>query len=204
MKNKGNLIVFSGPSGCGKGTVLKHFFEKYPDYKLKFSVSVTTREPREGEVDGVNYYFIDKTTFDSMVHNDGLLEYAEFCGNSYGTPKEEVLKTLENGSDVILEIEVQGALKVMKKVPEAVSVFIAPPSFEELESRLNGRQTEDAQTINKRLKTAKEELKLIEKYKYVLINDDAQECADRLYNILCAEHFKTNKNINYLKEVYDI
>ncbi len=201
---KGNLIVFSGPSGCGKGTVLGHFFEKHPDYKLKFSVSVTTRQPREGEQDGVNYYFIDQTTFDNMVSNDGLLEWASFCGNSYGTPKEEVLKTLDTGCDVILEIEVQGALKVMEKMPDAVSVFIIPPSFEELEKRLVGRQTEDEETIKKRLNTAKSEIKNIEKYKYVLINDDAKECAERLYSILTAEHLKTNKNINYLKEVYDI
>ncbi len=202
--SKGNLIVFSGPSGSGKGTVLKSFFEKHPEYKLKFSVSVTTRQPRDGEIDGVNYYFINKDTFKNLRDNDGLLEWAEFCGNFYGTPKEEVMKTLDTGSDVILEIEVQGALKVMEKMPEAVSVFIAPPSFKELERRLYGRGTEDEATVQKRLDTAKGELKQIEKYKYAIVNDDADDCAEKLFSILSAEHFKTNKNINYFKEVYDI
>ena len=202
--SKGNLIIFSGPSGSGKGTVLKSFFNMYPDYKLKFSVSVTTREPREGETDGVNYYFINKDTFKNLIDNDGLLEWAQFCDNYYGTPKEAVLKTLEQGVDVILEIEVQGALKIMEKMPDAVSVFIAPPDFTELENRLKGRGTEDAETVKKRLETAKDELKNINKYKYAIINDDANECAKRLFSILSAEHFKTNKNINYFKEVYDI
>ncbi len=204
MKNKGNLIIFSGPSGCGKGTVLKEFFKRYPDYSLKFSVSVTTREPREGEKDGVNYYFIDKNTFENLKNNDGLLEYAEFCGNCYGTPKDEVEKTLDLGCDVILEIEVQGALAVMEKCPDAVSIFIIPPSFTELENRLRGRQTEDEAAILKRLNTAKNEIKNISKYKYVLINDSVEECAKKLYSILTAEHLKTNKNLNNLKEVYDI
>ncbi|MBQ7083459.1 MAG: guanylate kinase, partial [Oscillospiraceae bacterium] len=145
MNNKGLLIVFSGPSGVGKGTVLKEYLKKYPD--TAFSVSATTRSPREGEVDGQHYYFMSRSDFDRLVENDGFLEHAEFAGNCYGTPRGPVEENLQKGIDVVLEIEVQGALQVKEKCPDALLIFVMPPSFEELRRRLFGRGTEDEATV---------------------------------------------------------
>lgn len=190
---KGTLIVLSGPSGTGKGTVLKHFFENYADDKIKLSISATTRSPREGEVNGVNYFFVEKDKFEAMIENDMLLEWAAFCGNHYGTPKAFVDENLENGCDVILEIEVQGALKVMEKRPDAVFVFIAPPSMEELKSRIVGRNTETDDVIDKRMETAKWEVKNISKYTYAVVNDDIDKAARKLKTIVDAERLKVEK-----------
>ena len=191
---KGTLIVLSGPSGTGKGTVLKHFFDNYADDAVKLSISATTRLPREGETDGVNYFFVGKEKFENMVQNDMLLEWASFCGNCYGTPKAFVDENLENGCDVILEIEVQGALKVMEKRPDATFVFIAPPSMQELKSRIVGRQTETADVIERRMETAKWEVQNISKYTYAVVNDDVDMAAKRLKTIIDAERLKVEKN----------
>lgn len=191
---KGTLIVLSGPSGTGKGTVLKHFFDNYADDAVKLSISATTRLPRDGETDGVNYFFVGKEKFENMVQNDMLLEWASFCGNFYGTPKAFVDENLENGCDVILEIEVQGALKVMEKRPDAAFVFIAPPSMQELKNRIVGRQTETADVIEKRMETAKWEVQNISKYTYAVVNDDADMAAKRLKTIIDAERLKVGKN----------
>ncbi len=191
---KGTLIVLSGPSGTGKGTVLKHFFDNYADDAVKLSISATTRLPREGETDGVNYFFVEKEKFENMVQNDMLLEWASFCGNCYGTPKAFVDENLENGCDVILEIEVQGALKVMEKRPDATFVFIAPPSMQELKSRIVGRQTETADVIERRMETAKWEVQNISKYTYAVVNDDVDMAAKRLKTIIDAERLKVEKN----------
>ncbi len=190
---KGTLIVLSGPSGTGKGTVLKHFFDNYADDAVKLSISATTRLPRVGETDGVNYFFVEKEKFENMVQNDMLLEWASFCGNCYGTPKAFVDENLENGCDVILEIEVQGALKVMEKRPDAAFVFIAPPSMQELKNRIVGRQTETADVIEKRMETAKWEVQNISKYTYAVVNDDADMAAKRLKTIIDAERLKVEK-----------
>ena len=170
--NKGTLFVVTGPSGAGKGTVLGKVFQQVDH--LHFSISATTRAPREGEVDGVNYHFMTKENFLSLVEQGRFLEYAQYVGNYYGTPMAPVEEKLEQGIDVLLEIEVQGALKVMEKCPDAVSVFIAPPSLEELGNRLRGRGTETEDSIQRRLATAKSELELVRKYQHLIVNFDGR------------------------------
>ena len=169
MQKKGVLFVFSGPSGVGKGTLKAKLFEEFAD-KIAYSVSATTRGPREGEVDGKDYFFITRQEFERRVQNNEFLEHAEFAGNCYGTPREYVSKLLESGMNVVLEIDVQGALQVMKSMPECVSVFILPPSFEELEHRLRGRGTETEEKIEARLETAKRELPYAPQYDYQIVN----------------------------------
>ena len=173
--SKGKLFVISGPSGVGKGTVKARLFEEFQKCVV-YSVSATTRGPREGEVDGRDYFFIDKPEFLHRIEQDEFLEHAEFSGNYYGTPKDAVLRQLDSGKDVVLEIEVQGALQVMEKMPECVSVFIKAPSFEILEQRLRGRGTETEEVILRRLTQAKRELEFAPRYMYEIINDDV-ECA---------------------------
>lgn len=184
MDKKGLLIILSGPSGVGKGTILKEIMK---DDKYALSISATTRLPREGEVDGVNYFFKTKEEFEKMIANNQLLEYACFCDNFYGTPADYVDNMLEQGKNVILEIEVQGALQVMKNRPEAVSIFISPPSFEELFDRLKGRATEDMETIEKRINRAKEEIKFIPQYDYEIINDELEKAIEEVMEILNKE-----------------
>ncbi len=197
-KKHGVLAVFSGPSGSGKGTVLARAMEK--DKDIVISVSVTTRNPREGEVDGVNYYFRTKDEFLKMISENGLIEWAQFCENYYGTPREMVEKCLEEGKNVILEIEVQGAMKVRESYPEAVLIFNLPPSYKVLRERLVGRNTESQEIVEKRLKTAEWELSQAEKYDYVIVNDDLDAAADEFLAILKAERCKTNRNSKLLKE----
>lgn len=192
--NKGLLIVVSGPSGCGKGTILA---EVLKNGNLYYSVSATTRAPRPGEVDGVNYSFLTKEKFEELINNDGMLEYACYCGNYYGTPKEQVMKNLENGKDVILEIEVQGALKVMETCPEAVFIFILPPSIKELRRRLNKRGTEAEDVIEKRVAQAVSEIKLANKYNYIMVNGELEKAIDDLISIINAEKM-TRKRAEYL------
>ena len=173
---RGVLFVFSGPSGVGKGTLKAKLFEEFAD-RIAYSVSATTRGPREGEVDGKDYFFISRQEFERRVKNNEFLEHAEFAGNCYGTPRAYVKKLLDSGMNVVLEIDVQGALQVMKSMPECVSVFILPPSFEELEHRLRGRGTETEEKVRERLETAKRELPYAPQYDYQIVNGGDIEAA---------------------------
>ena len=173
---RGVLFVFSGPSGVGKGTLKAKLFEEFAD-RIAYSVSATTRGPREGEVDGKDYFFISRPEFERRVKNNEFLEHAEFAGNCYGTPRAYVEKLLDSGMNVVLEIDVQGALQVMKSMPECVSVFILPPSFEELEHRLRGRGTETEEKVRERLETAKRELPYAPQYDYQIVNGGDIEAA---------------------------
>ena len=173
---RGVLFVFSGPSGVGKGTLKAKLFEEFAD-RIAYSVSATTRGPREGEVDGKDYFFISRQEFERRVKNNEFLEHAEFAGNCYGTPRAYVEKLLDSGMHVVLEIDVQGALQVMKSMPECVSVFILPPSFEELEHRLRGRGTETEEKVRERLETAKRELPYAPQYDYQIVNGGDIEAA---------------------------
>lgn len=173
---RGVLFVFSGPSGVGKGTLKAKLFEEFAD-RIAYSVSATTRGPREGEVDGKDYFFISRQEFERRVKNNEFLEHAEFAGNCYGTPRAYVEKLLDSGVNVVLEIDVQGALQVMKSMPECVSVFILPPSFEELEHRLRGRGTETEEKVRERLETAKRELPYAPQYDYQIVNGGDIEAA---------------------------
>ncbi len=179
------LFVISGSSGVGKGTVLKGFLEKNPNFML--SISCTTRAPRKGEVDGVNYFFLTKEEFQNCIDNDKFLEWAEFAGNRYGTKKKYIQQCLEEGKDIILEIDTQGALQVKKQMPEAVLIFICPPSIEALENRLRGRHTEDEATIQKRLQEVKTELERAEKFDYKVVNDDLEKAIAELEKIIIGE-----------------
>lgn len=183
MKKK--LYVISGSSGVGKGTVLQGFLKRNPNFML--SVSCTTRQPREGEKDGINYFFLSKEEFQSCIDNDKFLEWAEFAGNRYGTKRKYILQCLEENKDVILEIDTKGALQVKSRMPEAVLIFIAPPSFEILENRLRGRQTEDEATIQSRLKEVKEELERAKSFDYTVINDDIERAVTELESIISGE-----------------
>lgn len=189
MMKKGILYIVSGPSGAGKGTVCAELMKMRSDTFL--SVSATTRAPREGEIDKVHYFFLTKEEFEERINNDMMLEYASFCGNYYGTPREEVAKKLDEGKNVILEIEVQGAMKVKEKFESACLIFILPPSMTELRNRLTLRGTEKEEVIEKRLSRALEEIEYIDKYDYVLINDDLQSAANRLSGILDCEKMRT-------------
>ena len=199
--NKGMLIVYSGPSGVGKGTIRKKVFERFED-KLFYSISMTTRLPREGEVDGVDYYFVTREYFEKQIEAGNLLEYAEFVGNYYGTPKDKVEEKLAAGYDVMLEIEVDGATQVKQKVDDAVSIFVVPPSMETLEQRLLGRKTEEQAIIEKRLEKARREIILAGLYDYVVVNDNLDEAADDVVSIIKAEHLKTPYSIpEYCKDL---
>lgn len=186
-KNSGTkkLFVISGSSGVGKGTVLKGFLEKNPNFML--SISCTTRAPREGEKDGVNYFFISKEEFRNCIDNDKFLEWAEFAGNRYGTKKKYIQQCLDEGKDIILEIDTQGALQVKKKMPEAVLIFICPPSIETLENRLRGRHTEDEDAIQKRLQEVKIELERAKNFDYKVVNDDLEKAIKDLEKIIYGE-----------------
>lgn len=194
--NKGLLIVLSGPSGVGKGTVCAALRDKTTD--LVYSVSATTRKPRPGEVDGVNYFFKTKQEFEQMIEQDELLEWAEYVGNYYGTPSQFVHQTLGEGKDVFLEIEVQGAMKVKQKFPEAVFIFLAPPSLSELEKRIIGRGTDDHDVIRQRMSVAIDEIRLMEQYDYVVVNDEIERACRRIMSIIEAEHCKRERIIPQL------
>ena len=186
-QKKGTLFVFSGPSGVGKGTLNAKLFAEFGE-QMAFSVSATTRAPREGEIDGTHYFFIDKQEFENRIANNDFLEYAQFAGNFYGTPRSYVMSLLEAGKNVLLEIEVQGAMQVMERMPECVSIFVLPPSFEELERRLRGRGTETEDKIVKRLQTAKGELAYADKYRYQVVNGgDLEQAYQELRSIYLKE-----------------
>lgn len=197
--SRGILVVVSGFSGAGKGTVMKRLMEKYDNYAL--SVSVTTRNPRPGEEDGREYFFRTKEEFETLIKEDALIEYAQYVENYYGTPRSYVEEQLQAGKDVILEIEIQGARKIKKKIPEALLVFVTPPSMEILKERLAGRGTETAQVIADRLKRASQEAEGVDEYDYLLINDQLEECVDRLHEIIRSEHFRMERNLDFVKKL---
>lgn len=179
---KGKLLIVSGFSGVGKGTVVKHIMDKYPDYRL--SVSVTTRGPRENEINGVHYHFISNEKFEDMVSKNQLLEHAGYVDNYYGTPREFVETNIENGNNVILEIETKGALQIKKDKPEAIMIFVLPPDADTLKDRLIGRNTETEEVINKRLAKAAEETDVLDNYEYFVINDIVETCAANIDKIV--------------------
>ena len=194
MTERGLLIVFSGPSGVGKGTVRQEIFST-PDHKFEYSVSMTTRQKRPGEVDGVDYFFRTREEFEELIKNGQLLEYAEYVGNYYGTPLTYVNETLDKGIDVFLEIEVQGALQVKKKVPDGVFIFLTPPDLDELKDRLVGRGTDSEEVIRQRIERAKEEIALMREYDYAVVNDEVPLAAERVKRIIEAEHFRVDRVI---------
>lgn len=199
MKEKGLLLVISGFSGAGKGTVVKRLLELHNDYAL--SISATTRSPREGEQNGREYFFKSTEEFESMIDNSELIEYAKYVSNYYGTPKAYVEEQLEAGKNVILEIEIQGALNIKKMYPDAVLLFIMPPSAEELERRLVGRGTEDEATIKARLQRASDEAKGVENYNYIVINDDVDACVETINSIVSSEKKKAVNNIDLINNI---
>lgn len=200
---KGLLLVLSGPSGVGKGTLCARLRSLSPE--LVYSVSATTRKPREGEVDGVNYFFKTREQFEAMIEAGELLEWAEYVGNFYGTPKSFVQETIDQGKDIILEIDVQGAMQVKERFPEAIFIFVLPPSLEELQSRITNRGTETESSIRSRMAAAAEELKLMEHYDYAVVNDVLETACNRVQSIIAAEHCKRERMFpaikNWLNEV---
>ncbi len=203
MKNdKGLIIVLSGFSGAGKGTIMKHLLNKYPGaYHL--SISATTRDPRPGELDGREYFFKSREEFDAMIENNELLEYATFNGNSYGTPREYVQRLSEEGKDVILEIEVQGALQVKKLFPEALLLFVTPPSAAILKDRLVGRGTESPEVVSQRLAISSRESHLMDQYDYLIINDDINDSVERVHNIIQSEHYHIFRNAEAISDMQE-
>ena len=198
LSKKGQLTVISGFSGSGKGTVVTKLVEKY-GYAL--SVSATTRAPREGEQDGIHYFYKSVNEFKQLIDNKGLLEWAQYVDNYYGTPREYVEKMLKEGKDVILEIEMQGGLQVKKNAPDSLLIFMVPPSAAELKSRLIGRATEDMDTINKRLKRASEEIQYIDSYDYLVINDDLDECIENIHSIIQNEKKRIIHNTDMVNNI---
>lgn len=201
MQQDGILIVLSGFSGSGKGTLMKRLLEEYDNYAL--SISMTTRMPRPGDVDGKDYFFVTTEDFKKTIAQEGLLEYAEYCGNFYGTPKAYVEEQWKAGKDVILEIEVQGALQIKKKFPQTLLLFVTPPSADILKERLTGRGTETEEVILKRMKRAAEEAESMELYDHIIVNDDLEESVKFLHNVIQSAHStpdRVSKLIENLKE----
>ncbi len=200
LEKKGILIVVSGFSGAGKGALMKELLKKYPDdYAL--SISATSRKPREGEQEGVEYFFKTREEFEKMIEGEELVEYAQYVGNYYGTPKAYVEEQLEAGKDVILEIEIQGALEIKEKFPQTVLMFVTPPSAEELKNRLVGRGTEDMDTIERRLSRAVEEAEGIEAYDYLVVNDILELCVEEMHQIISNEHTRISRNLPAIEQM---
>jgi len=200
LNNRGLLVVISGPSGVGKGTVRKALFEM-PNHNLVYSVSMTTRKQRPGEVDGKDYYFVSKEEFEDKIKNGKLLEHAEFVGNYYGTPLDKVNERLNDGQEVVLEIEVEGAQQVKEKMPDCVMIFIAPPSKEALYNRLKKRGTESEEIIQQRIQKANREFKKAYLYDYIVVNDEVKNAADKIIAIIRAEHARTSRSIHKYMEL---
>ena len=198
MAKKGILVVLSGFSGAGKGTIMKELIKRYPYF---LSVSATTRTPRQGEVNGIDYYFHTKEEFESMIEQGELIEWAEYVGNYYGTPKKAVEKQLNDGKDVLLEIEMQGGMLVKEQFPEAVLLFVTPPSFDELKRRLVGRGTETEEQIDKRMQRATEEVVYMDSYDYLVINDDLEQAIENVHAIIENEHLRINNNQTFINEL---
>ncbi|WP_018660005.1 guanylate kinase [Heyndrickxia acidiproducens] len=203
MKKKGLLIVLSGPSGVGKGTVRKAIFSQ-PDTKFEYSISMTTRKPREGEINGVDYFFKDREEFEELIRQGKLLEYAEYVGNYYGTPIDYVRETIDSGRDVFLEIEVQGAKQVREKFPEGLFIFLAPPSLSELESRITLRGTESEELIRGRMEKARKEIEMMNLYDYVVENDKIENACERIKAIVVAEHCRTTRVAQIYKKILEV
>ncbi len=199
MNRKGIIIVISGFSGVGKGTIMRELTKKYEQYAL--SVSATTRNPRPGEVDGKDYFFVSNEEFEKLINEDGLIEHAGYVGHYYGTPRKFVEDKLNNGIDVILEIELQGALQIKEQYKDAVMLFIMPPSAEELKKRLTGRGTEKEDVIKQRLLRANEEAIGIEHYDYIVVNDDLEESVERVHNIIMAAHHTPDRNVEFIDTI---
>lgn len=197
--SKGLLLVISGFSGAGKGTVMKRMLELHKEYSL--SISATTRKPRTGEVDGREYFFKTVEEFEKMIADDALIEHAQYVGNYYGTPKAYVEEQLDKGNNVILEIEIQGAMNIKRMFPDAVLMFITPPTAEELEKRLRGRGTEDEETIMARLSRASEEAEGVENYDYIVVNDEVDTCVSRIHEIVLSEKKKAKYNLGLINNI---
>lgn len=199
MEQQGILAVVSGFSGAGKGTLMKELLKRYDNYAL--SISATTRSPREGEADGREYFFISQERFQQMIEEDRLIEYAQYVNHYYGTPKDYVMQQMAQGKDVILEIEIQGALKAKKRFPDALLLFVTPPSAEELCRRLVGRGTETLEVINARLRRAAEEASGMEAYDYLLINDEIDRCVEEMHNLIQLQHRRTAFHLDFLNQM---
>lgn len=196
---QGILVVVSGFSGAGKGTLMKALLEKYHNYAL--SISATTRSPREGEQDGREYFFVTRDKFESMIEEEELIEYAQYVNNYYGTPRQYVFQQMADGKDVILEIEIQGALKIKERFPEALLLFVMPPSADELKHRLTSRGTEPADVIAARLHRAAEEAVGINSYDYILVNDQIDTCVEEMHQLIQAQHNKVSNNLDFIEQM---
>ncbi|TQS75867.1 guanylate kinase [Ornithinibacillus gellani] len=201
IEEKGILFILSGPSGVGKGTVRKELFQQKTD--LKYSISMTTRNKRPGEVDGVDYFYKSREEFEQLIQQNKLLEYAEYVNNYYGTPRDYVEKTLEEGHDVFLEIEVQGALQVKENFPDGVFIFLFPPSLEELKNRIVSRGTESTELVLNRLKEARNEIELMDAYDYVVVNDDVGLAVEKVQAIIQSEHLKRERIASQYKKILE-
>ncbi len=199
MNQQGILVVVSGFSGAGKGTLMKELLKRYDNYAL--SVSATTRQPREGEKDGEDYFFVNREYFQQMIEEGRLVEYAQYVNHYYGTPRDYVEKKMAEGKDVILEIEIQGAIKVKKRFPDALLIFVTPPSAGELRRRLVGRGTETIEVINARLRRAAEEASGMEAYDYLLINDEIDACVEQMHQLITLQHSKTCYHLDFLSRM---
>lgn len=197
--NKGRVYIISGPSGSGKDSVMKKVFEKQPD--IAFSISSITRAMRPGEVEGEKYNFISRERFEQMIANDELLEHNVFVDNYYGTPKAPVINCIENGQDILIEVDVNGAVQIREKMPEAVSIFIMPPSLEVLQKRLTGRGTDSAEVIEKRLSEALREIASAKDYDYIVVNDDLETAANDFVAIMSIDKFKTDRNLELINKI---
>ena len=200
MSDRGLLIVLSGPSGAGKGTICSRLRAEMPN--LTYSVSMTTRQPRVGEVEGVNYFFRDKEEFEELLKEDAFLEYAKVYDNYYGTPKKHVMDLLDQGKSVLLEIDIQGAMQVKERYSDAIFIYIVPPSLTELSARLRGRATDSEELIDKRLSLACSELALAHRYDYIVVNDDLDEATEKTASILRAESCKISRNKEKIQFIY--
>lgn len=199
MNDQGILVVISGFSGAGKGTLIKAMLEKHHNYAL--SISATTRKPREGEEDGREYFFVTRERFEQMIDEGQLIEYAQYVNNYYGTPRQYVFQQMSDGKDVILEIEIQGALKIKERFPEALLLFVTPPSADELKRRLVGRGTETMDVIDQRLHRAADEAEGITSYDYILVNDEIDTCVEAMHQLIQAQHRKVSTSLDFIEQM---